>query len=606
MQNGTLAPGARLDGRYELVARLGDGTFGEVWRAVDTRLSQRPVAVKVLKGEFLARPDMVARFEAEADALARLAHPNVVSVLDRGREGDARYIVTELVEGDSLAAWLDRARASGAPTGLATVRALFDQVCAGVEAAHQVEVPGPIVHRDLKPENVIVRTTQSGDVLAKVLDFGIAQLGGRHGTSTGMLLGTPRYMAPEQAMGQVAGVGPWSDVFALAVLLVEMLTLRSNSVGEETWWGTSLRTNGDVLPLLQGMRADVPEPVWHAVARALHPTPTQRPSNAAMLRATLRAAWDQPAAPAVPKTMAMGAFAPMQPPTMAMNAFPPVGQTQAMPGFASAHGSTAAPWQPMPMPTPTVVSGSSPLFGVAVMGGLFVALLVASGVWYAQRQPHTTTATAAAPTVPPPVLPTPAPPMPPTPTRPRIDDPDRLYVVRDNPDAPAQGPASAPVTIQCFSDFQCPFCGRVNPTLERLRERYGDQLRLVWRNYPLAFHQNAMPAAEAAMEVQRQLGDRGFWRYHAMLFDNQRALTADDLARYAEAVGANARRVRQALEDHRHQRAVRDDMAAFDASGASAGTPSFFINGRLLRGAQPYERFTAAVDRALEEGRANP
>jgi serine/threonine protein kinase/protein-disulfide isomerase len=577
MESETLAPGRRLGGRYDLVARLGDGGFGDVWRAVDTRLSDRPVAVKVLKGEFADRADVVARFEAEADALARLAHPNVVFVLDRGHEGDARYIVTELVEGESLAAWLDRARAAGAPPDLTTVRALFDQVCAGVAAAHQVSVPGAIVHRDLKPDNVIVRVAPSGDALAKVLDFGVAQLGGRRGTSTGMLLGTPLYMAPEQAMGQVTGVGPWSDVFALAVLLVEMLSLHAHSQGEETWWATALRSGGHVLPMLSSRRGDVPPAVWVTLARALHPDASQRPPDAGALRATLRAAWEHAPSMAAPRTTAM----------------------YAMPAYAQS--PTAAPWPQQPVlmarPSYTQMSPRAPgMVGPLVVGGLFIALATASGVWFVQRSgPREPRPTAYVPYVRPAYNP---PVPPPRPTRP-VDDPDRVYTLAPNPSAPARGPASAPVTVVVVSDFQCPFCARVGPTLARVQETYGDRVRLVWRNYPLPFHPRAMPAAIAAIEVQRQLGDAGFWRLHDVMFASQARLTDDDLVSYAEALGADGRRVRRALLTREHEPAVRTDMAAFTASGARAGTPCFFVNGRMLRGAQPYERFVEAIDRAL-------
>ena len=303
----SLTPGLRIDDRYELLGRLGDGTFGEVWRAADLRLSGKAVAVKVLKSEFVDRPDIVSRFESEADALARLAHPNVVAVLDRGAWQGTRYIVTELAEGRPLAELLDEARRQGALPPLAMVLSLFDQVCAAVEAAHLVQVPGPIVHRDLKPDNVIARQLPSGEWSVKVLDFGIAQLGGRQGTRTGMLLGTPLYMAPEQAMGQAQGVGPWTDVFALAVLLVEMLTLRATPQGEETWWAVTLRSNGQVAPLLAALRGDVGPALWSVVARALQPDGAQRFGNAGLLRAALRAAAAGDTS-AAPRTVAIPSF----------------------------------------------------------------------------------------------------------------------------------------------------------------------------------------------------------------------------------------------------------------------------------------------------------
>ena len=156
--------------------------------------------------------------------------------------------------------------------------------------------------------------------------------------------------------------------------------------------------------------------------------------------------------------------------------------------------------------------------------------------------------------------------------------------------------------IQEFSDFQCPFCSRVLPTVEQITREYGNRVRIVWRDYPLPFHQQAGPAAQAAREVFAQGGSDKFWAYHDLLFQNQRALERADLERYAQQVGGiNMARFRSALDNETHKAAVEADMAAVRTAGARIGTPSFFINGRLLQGAQPFEAFKAAIDRALSE-----
>jgi protein-disulfide isomerase len=181
------------------------------------------------------------------------------------------------------------------------------------------------------------------------------------------------------------------------------------------------------------------------------------------------------------------------------------------------------------------------------------------------------------------------------------DDPVYRIALPDR--TPARGPADAPITIQIFSDFQCPFCNRVRPTLDRLLSEHSD-VRLVWRDYPLPFHQNAMPAAQAAREVFRQRGNDAFWRFHDLVFENQRALDVDSLVQLAGRIpGVNAARVRRALERETHRAAVEADMRAVRDANAQIGTPSFFINGRLLQGAQPYEAFRQAVERARREGR---
>jgi serine/threonine protein kinase len=282
--------GALIEGRYLLEALLGEGTFGGVWRARDERLAGRPVAVKFLKAEFLEHAGAIARFEAEANALAQLPHPNIVGVLDRGVWKAQRYIVMELVDGRTLAAWIEDHRADAVAPDLAATLVLFDQMCAGIEAAHAVRTPGPIVHRDLKPDNVLLRPLPSGELGVKVLDFGIAQLGRRTGTRSGALMGTPLYMAPEQAMGQVGAIGPWTDVFSLAVILVEMLTSRQQPNADEPWWGAALQRPKEVRGLLTRLRPDVPAAVWDVIDRALRPVGAERYAHAGALRGALRQA----------------------------------------------------------------------------------------------------------------------------------------------------------------------------------------------------------------------------------------------------------------------------------------------------------------------------
>ncbi len=279
--------GTVVDGRYRLDLRLGEGTFGSVWRAHDLRLSYRAVAVKLLKAEFLEQPAAVARFDAEADALARLSHPNIVAVLDRGTWGGQRFIVTELVEGTTLSAYLQDHRARGALPEWGRALELFDQVCAAVEAAHRVRTPGAIVHRDLKPDNVLLGVMPDGVRVVKLIDFGIAQLGQRGGTQSGVSLGTPLYMAPEQAYGHVAGVGPWTDVFALGVILSEMLTLCPQPSETEPWWLPAVRGH-DPRPILARRRPDIDPAVWAVVARCLRSEGADRYPDAGALRDALR------------------------------------------------------------------------------------------------------------------------------------------------------------------------------------------------------------------------------------------------------------------------------------------------------------------------------
>ncbi len=218
-----LSPGEKL-GPYEIVARVGAGGMGEVWRARDTRLG-RDVAIKILTHTGAADAGRVRRFEVEMKAIGRLSHPNVLAVHDVGSHDDVPYLVTELLEGETLRDRLDRG-----PLPLRQAASIAVEVAQGLAAAHAAG----IVHRDLKPENVFL----TRDGRTKLLDFGLAKLveppapiafeglpdaeTAERLTVSGIVVGTVRYMSPEQIRG--APVDHRSDIFAFGALLFEMLT----------------------------------------------------------------------------------------------------------------------------------------------------------------------------------------------------------------------------------------------------------------------------------------------------------------------------------------------------------------------------------------------
>ena len=225
----SLTAGARL-GPYEILAPLGAGGMGEVYRARDTRLG-RDVAVKILPAALAAHADRLARFGQEARAAGALNHPNILAIYDLGTHGDLPYIVSELLEGQTL-----RDRIAQGPLPARKATDLAAQMARGLAAAHE----RGIVHRDLKPENVFV----TRDGRAKVLDFGLAKLLERDPqaagftnlpttparTEAGVVMGTVGYMAPEQVRGQAAD--PRSDLFALGAILYEMLSGRRAFAGD--------------------------------------------------------------------------------------------------------------------------------------------------------------------------------------------------------------------------------------------------------------------------------------------------------------------------------------------------------------------------------------
>ena len=160
---------------------------------------------------------------------------------------------------------------------------------------------------------------------------------------------------------------------------------------------------------------------------------------------------------------------------------------------------------------------------------------------------------------------------------------------------PSKGPEGAPVTIVEFSDFQCPFCARVEPTVTQLLEAYPGKIRLVYRDYPLPNHGDAPKAAEAA----HCAGDQGkYWEMHGQLFANQGKLKVEDLKAHARQIGLDGAKFDQCLESGVKATLVAENLKAGNEAGVS-GTPAFFINGRLLSGAQPLSAFKQAVDAEL-------
>jgi protein-disulfide isomerase len=166
--------------------------------------------------------------------------------------------------------------------------------------------------------------------------------------------------------------------------------------------------------------------------------------------------------------------------------------------------------------------------------------------------------------------------------------------------SPVLGSPNALVTIVEFSDFQCPFCSRVEPTLKGLRDKYGDKIRLVWKNEPLPFHPRAEPAAEVAMEVRAEKGDKGFWDAHDKLFEGQKDLSDDAIVKAAVASGANGDKAKKAIADHTYKKSLDSDSDLAEDFQAN-GTPHFFVNGRRLVGAQPQEKFEAIIDEEIKK-----
>jgi protein-disulfide isomerase len=182
------------------------------------------------------------------------------------------------------------------------------------------------------------------------------------------------------------------------------------------------------------------------------------------------------------------------------------------------------------------------------------------------------------------------------PDRPRRPDPAEEYEVEVG-QAPVRGNEDAAVTIVEWSDFQCPFCNRAMPTLAKIEEEYGDDVRIVFKHLPLSIHPQA-PAAHAAAEAAHRQGK--FWEMHDRIFENQRDLKPSTFERYAEEIGLDVDRFRKDVASADVKKRIDDDMRQGSKLGVS-GTPAFFINGRFISGAQPFVNFKRVIDEVLEK-----
>jgi len=260
---------------YEVVELLGEGAMGTVWLALHA-VTGRQAAIKFLRPELMQDESEVARFLDESRATSAVRHPNVVDVREAGmlRDGSTHYLMMEFLEGESLRRRLQRSR----PLPIHEAIEIACQIAAALDAAHQLQ----IIHRDLKPENLYLVPDEAvaEAVRVKVLDFGIAKLCGNRNNAparmrTGVLLGTPQYMSPEQCLGVPGEIDHRTDIYALGTILYEMLCGQVPFVSEGI---------GEILicqvfeppPSLRTHSPEIPESLERVVLRALAKNPDER------------------------------------------------------------------------------------------------------------------------------------------------------------------------------------------------------------------------------------------------------------------------------------------------------------------------------------------
>ena len=382
--------GRTIEGKYRLDALLGEGGMGCVYRATRLLIGDT-VAIKILHSATMRDPNAIERFRREAQAAARLKHPNVVAIYDFGvGADDSVYLVMEMADGEDLRRLIER----HGKLSLHVASELLDQLCSALDEAHQRS----IVHRDLKPENILVRSTPNG-YRVKVLDFGIAKLKDLSTTSAtltqvGTVIGTPAYMSPEQCRGRE--VDSRSDIYSLGIILYEMLTGSVPFYAKHSAEVVALHVS-ELPPPPSARNPAIPPAVEAVVMRALQKNPDARQQSAGEfakeLATAVRAASALPqATEAMPLALASFTVPVAQAPTSAVT---PTAPQQPYPS-PLAHLQESAPISQLgapvvPAPGPTyartavempgsTVPGMAPVYAAQPKAGMSTAAKLVLGV----------------------------------------------------------------------------------------------------------------------------------------------------------------------------------------------------------------------------------
>jgi serine/threonine protein kinase len=368
-------------GKYKILEKIGEGAMGEVYKAHDPVLN-RFVAVKTISAELGADDTLRKRFEREAQSAARLNHPNIITVFDYGEEQGKIFMAMELLDGSDL----KQAIARRAPLSLDEKLSVMDQIAEGLAFAHAHD----IVHRDLKPANV--HLLSNGQV--KIMDFGLARLGGSEMTRVGMVMGTPHYMSPEQVRGERADAR--SDVFSVGCVFYELLTYRK-PFDADSMHSVLFKVMQEEPPPVTEVTPGIPAVLAQVVEHAMAKDVSQRFQNASEFRSALHRAMQAVAAGHGEKSLPdLGAPAPGAP-SRSSDASASRSASSARAAASAAGASRAASAaggraQPRPAPPAPPSSSKVPLL---IGGGLLLVAVAGGGLLVARRSEP-------APTPPPP------------------------------------------------------------------------------------------------------------------------------------------------------------------------------------------------------------
>lgn len=356
--------GRILDGKFRFVRMLGEGGMGAVWKAENV-LVKKTVAIKLMHVQFSKDEGVLARFRNEATAAGRIGSEHICDILDLGRSDLGPYIVMEMLRGKDFAVFLQQRQGKVDP-GLSVL--IVREALKGLSAAHQAG----IVHRDLKPENIFLHEPKPGQLMVKLMDFGISKFteGSEAGkTGMGVLMGTPEYMSPEQTEG-AAQVDHRTDIWAMGVILYWALSGRNPFLGP-TMAATLVNVSTKEPPPLRSLGGHVDPGLVEVIARCLRKNPVERWGSCDELSRALApyenrnngiysVAGASASAPGGPgRTVASAGTPPPGATVASPSGMPPAGASPTMGGLGAPPGMHGAPGSAM---TPAAIAGTAPTF----------------------------------------------------------------------------------------------------------------------------------------------------------------------------------------------------------------------------------------------------
>ncbi|HEY2407109.1 MAG TPA: protein kinase [Polyangiaceae bacterium] len=553
---------------FRIERPLSQGGMGAVYVAHQLSTG-RDRALKLMHKNLLRDDDMRRRFEQEAKIGSRIKSDHVVQVIAAGidAESGVPWLAMELLEGENLADYL----LSRGSLSLVEACAILAQTCHALAAAHAAAV----VHRDLKPENIFVSRAQraGAPLVVKLLDLGIAKLVAESHPGETAAIGTPLWMAPEQAGGRVS---VQTDVWALGLIAFWMLT-------ERFYWRTANAAPGgaSMLAVLKELAADPLEPA-SVRARSLG---VERP---------LPAGFDAWFARCVNRTLseryrdageAYGALARLAEGQADTVQIP--SQQQLQPARSADSAARAAVTQTALERAPTKKVSARRVLAWTLLG-LTLAGGVALGYRSESRGAASSPSASANPTASALARPSPSALASAAPASSVTDngeafDPKDLSTVWRMPlgDSPRRGPDDALVTIVEFANFQCPVSKGAEDTIRKILAEHPDTVRLVWKDDPLAVHFHAEGAANVAREARAQRGEAGFWAIHDLFMKSDFRPTPMRLRDAGKELGLHPGSVEKVLAEHLHSDQITADADLADQFG-TLGTPYYFVNGRRV------------------------